>query len=109
MIYGNAIFRLGFLPAVAGCLGIVPCGAYPHLQPTSGWLLDPKHSPPIPSLSINQTAQDPPLVSSKSPLGFFFQPGVGSRYPLYTCIFDEVVLLASYLTFRKDPNCHLNQ
>jgi len=28
-----AIFRLGFLPAVAGCLGIVPCDAYPQLSP----------------------------------------------------------------------------
>jgi hypothetical protein len=37
--FGRAIFRLGFLPAVAGCLRAVPCDPYPHLQPTSGWLL----------------------------------------------------------------------
>jgi hypothetical protein len=31
----NAIFRLGFLPAVTGCLGTVPCDACPHLHATS--------------------------------------------------------------------------
>jgi hypothetical protein len=31
-----AIFRLGFLPAVAGCLGLVPCDAYPQLNRSSG-------------------------------------------------------------------------
>jgi hypothetical protein len=32
----NSIFRLGFLPAVAGCLSIVPCDAYPQLDRFSG-------------------------------------------------------------------------
>jgi hypothetical protein len=32
-------FPLAFVPGLPGCLGTVPCDAYPHLQPTSGWLL----------------------------------------------------------------------
>jgi hypothetical protein len=34
-----AIFPLAFVSSAAGCLGIVPCDACPHFQPTHGWLL----------------------------------------------------------------------
>ena len=42
-IYENAIFRLGFLPPVGGCLGIVPCDRLPTLTTDFGLVVITPH------------------------------------------------------------------
>ena len=56
-IYENAIFRLGFLPAVAGCLGTLPWDRLPTLSPQ----FRPGPHPP-PSRGFNFQRTEKPIL-----------------------------------------------